>query len=103
MTPWPPADGWSALSAMSVFPDVAEACWKYSKPDGRLIITVQHPRVEGLLNLLKSIKIVEGFSMHEHYGFDPECLPKIFYRLKLIKKERWGFGCNNLFVFKKTE
>lgn len=88
---------------MSAFPDVAEVCWKYLKPDGRLIITVQHPRVEGLLNLLKSIKIVEGFSMHEHYGFDPECLPKIFYRLKLLKRERWGFGCNNLFIFKKTE
>ncbi len=88
---------------MDVYPAVAKACWEYLKPHGLLIITVQHPRVEGLLNLLKSIRIVEGFSMHEHYGFNPECLPKIFYRLKILKRECWGFGCNNLFIFKKTE
>ena len=86
---------------MDVFSDVAKACWKYLKPDGQVIITVQHPRVEGLLDLLKDLRIVEGFSMHEHYGFDPECLPRIFNRWKLIKRERWGFGCNNLFIFKK--
>lgn len=86
---------------MEVFPDVAQACWKYLKPGGQVIITVQHPRVEGFLDLLKDLRIVEGFSMHEHYGFDPECLPRIFNRWKLIKRERWGFGCNNLFIFKK--
>lgn len=88
---------------MDIYPAVAKACWEHLKPHGQLIITVQHPCVEGLLDMLKSIRIVEGFSMHEHYGFNPECLPKIFYRLRLIKRERWGFGCNNLFIFKKTE
>ncbi len=86
---------------MDVFPDVVQACWKYLKPDGKVIITVQHPRVERILDLLKDLRIVEGFSMHEHYGFDPECLPRIFNRWKLIKRERWGLGCNNLFIFKK--
>ncbi|MDE0015051.1 MAG: methyltransferase domain-containing protein [Candidatus Poribacteria bacterium] len=86
---------------MEVFPDVAQACWKYLKPGGQVIITVQHPRVEGFLDLLKDLRIVEGFSMHEHYGFDPECLREIFNRWTLIKRERWGFGCNNLFIFKK--
>lgn len=87
---------------MNSFPDVADACWKYLKPDGKIIITVQHPRVEGLLDQLKDLKIVEGFSMHEHYGFDPECLPEIFSRWNLVKKERWGFGCNNLFIFERS-
>ena len=86
---------------MEVFPDVAQACWKYLKPGGQVIITVQHPRVERLLDLLKDLQIVEGFSMHEHYGFNPECLPEIFNRWTLIKRERWGFGCNNLFIFQK--
>ncbi len=86
---------------MEIFPKVADACWKYLKPDGQVIITVQHPRVEKLLDLLKALRIVEGFSIHEHYGFNPECLPNIFNRWKLIKWERWGFGCNNLFIFEK--
>ena len=86
---------------MDIYPDVADACWKYLNPGGKIIITVQHPRVEGLLDQLKELQIVEGFSMHEHYGFDPECLPVIFNRWKLIKKQRWGFGCNNLFIFEK--
>ena len=86
---------------MAVLSDVADACWKYLKPDGQVILTVQHPRVEGLLDLLNALGIIEGFSMHEHYGFDPECLPEIFNAWKLIKREQWGFGCNNLFIFEK--
>lgn len=86
---------------MDVLPSVADACWKYLNPGGKVIITVQHPRVERLLDLLKVIRIVKGFSIHEHYGFNPECLPNIFNMWNLIKKERWGFGCNNLFIFEK--
>ena len=86
---------------MAVFPSVADACWKYLKPRGQVVITVPHPRVDKLLDLLKQLKLVEGFSMHEHYGFNPNCLPDIFHRWKLIKRKRWGFGCNNLFVFEK--
>ena len=86
---------------MDVLREVAAACWESLKPGGQVIITVQHPRVEPLLDLLKALKIVKGFSMHEHYGFNPECLPDIFNRWQLIKKERWGFGCNNLFIFEK--
>lgn len=86
---------------MDVLREVAAACWEYLKPGGDMIITVQHPRVEPLLDLLKTLKIVKGFAMHEHYGFNPECLPDIFNRWQLRKKERWGFGCNNLFIFEK--
>ncbi len=86
---------------MNALPSVADACWKYLKPNGQVIITVQHPRVERLLDLLKVVGIVEGFSIHEHYGFNPECLPNIFNQWNLIKWERWGFGCNNLFIFEK--
>ena len=88
---------------MEVYSDVADACWKYLSPNGLLICTVQHPRVEKLLDLLKELKIVEGFSIHEHYGFDPDCLPEIFNQWVLIKRERWGFGCNNLLLFRKRE
>lgn len=86
---------------MANYPAVEKACWKYLKPNGHLIITVQHPRVEKLLDGLKALRIVEGFSMHEHYGFNPDCLLDIFSRWTLIKREHWGFRCNNLFLFRK--
>lgn len=86
---------------MNLLPEVVDACWDYLNRGGQVIITVPHPRVDGLLNLLKALRVVEGFSMQEHYGFDPECLPDIFNRWKLVKRERWGFGCNNLFIFRK--
>ena len=86
---------------MDELPKVANACWDHLKSGGHIVITVQHPRVEGLLDFLKTIRIVEGFSMHEHYGFDPDCLPDIFNRWQFVKRERWGFGCNNLFLFGK--
>jgi len=41
--------------------------------------------------------------MHEHYGFDPKCLPKLFSRWVLVKKERCGLRCNNLFIFEKAD
>ena len=88
---------------MDVLPRVVDACWKYLKPCGNVIITVPHPRMDGLLDLLKALRLVEGFSIHEHYGFDPGYLLTIFNsnRWKLLKRERWGFGCNNLFIFEK--
>ncbi len=86
---------------MDSLPEVADVCWDYLKPGGQVVITVPHPRMDGLLMLLKKLQLVEGFSMHQHYGFDPECLPDIFNRWQLVKRERWGFGCNNLFLFGK--
>ena len=87
---------------MDVLPKVADVCWDYLKPRGHVVITVPHPCMDGLLTLLKTLRIVEGFSMHQHYGFDPECLPDIFNRWQLVQRERWGFGCNNLFLFGKS-
>ena len=84
-----------------VLPEVADACWKYLKPSGRVVITVPHPRVDRLLEMMKRLRIIEGISIHEHYGFNPECLTDIFKYWKLVKKERWEFGCNNLFIFEK--
>jgi len=87
---------------MNVLPTVASGCWEHLPPGGQVVITVQQPRVERFLDLLKRLGMVEGFSMDQHYGFDPVCLPLIFnHSWQLLKKERWGLGCNNLFVFGK--
>lgn len=89
---------------MDTLPRVVDACWKYLKPYGHVVITVPHPRMDGLLDLLKALRLVEGFSIHEHYGFDPQYLPAIFNsnRWQLLKREHRGFGCNNLFIFQRN-
>ena len=78
---------------------VADACWDYLRTDGRVIITVPHPFVDKILDVLKFFRIIKGLSLEEHHGFNPETLPDIFNRWKLRKKERWEFGCNYLFIF----
>ncbi|MXV78118.1 class I SAM-dependent methyltransferase [Candidatus Poribacteria bacterium] len=78
---------------------VADACWNYLTPYGRVIITVPHPFVDKILDVLKFFRIIKGLSLEEHHGFNPEVLPDIFNRWKLCKKERWEFGCNYLFIF----
>ena len=80
---------------------VAETCWNSLTPGGRVIITVPHPYVDGILKVLKSFRIIKGLSLEEHHGFNPECLPDIFCQWKLIKKERWELGFNYLFIFEK--
>ena len=88
---------------MDVLPCVVKACWKYLKPGGQVIITVPHPRIDKLLELLHKLRIFEGFSTQQHYGLDPDCLPEMFKQWKPIKRERWCLGCNNLFIFEKSE
>ena len=80
----------------------ADICWNILKPNGRVIITVPHPFVDTILNVLKFLRIVNGLSLDEHYGFNPEYLPNIFSRWKLIRKVRWQLGLNYLFIFEKT-
>lgn len=81
---------------------LAEACWKMLVPKGRVIITVPHPCVDNILNILKTLRIIEGLSIEEHHGFNPEELPYIFNRWTLLKKERFELGCNYLFIFEKS-
>ena len=82
---------------------VVNACWKYLNPGGQVILTVPHPRVDRLLDVLKKLRIIHGFSMHDHYGFNPECLPDVFKSWRCLKKERWQLGCNYLFIFEKPK
>ena len=84
-------------------PCIVDACWKHLKPGGKVILTVPHPRIDGFLHLLNKLRILEGFALHEHYGFDPETLLHLFKEWRLIKKERWELGCNYLFIFEKPE
>ena len=72
--------------------------------NGRIIITVPSPQVDSILSVLQRFKIVDGMSVDEHYGFDPSQTETLFMepKFKLIHKESFQLGLNNLFVFEKV-
>ena len=77
---------------------VADACYNYLRPNGKIIITVPHTLADKILNILKLLRMIKGLALQEHYGFNPEQLPYIFKQGKLIKKKRWELGLNYLHI-----
>ncbi len=83
---------------------LAESCHAALKPGGRVLVTVPSPRVDELLHVLSKMRLIDGMSMHEHYGFEPANTPGIFSEpsFRVIEHRRFQFGLNNLFVFEKA-
>ena len=78
-------------------------CREKLKENGLLIITVPSVWVDYLLCILKFIRVIDGMSLEEHYGFNPETIIKIAMEanFELYRKKKFQLGLNNLFVFKK--
>lgn len=73
------------------------------KPGGRLIISVPHPFVDRILDVLMFLRLIEGQAVHEHHGFDPAELRALASDgLRLASKTTFQLGLNNLFVFEKV-
>jgi 2-polyprenyl-3-methyl-5-hydroxy-6-metoxy-1,4-benzoquinol methylase len=81
---------------------VAE-CGARLKPGGRLIITVPAPAVDGILRWLLRLRLVEGMSLEQHHGFDPEQTLALAAAagLERVTRRRFQLGLNNLFVFRR--
>jgi SAM-dependent methyltransferase len=86
-------------------PQWARACARLLNPGGYLVITTPSPMVDPILSLLKSIRLIDGMSLEEHYGFDPRCVPSVFSvgEMKLVKARKFQLGFNNLYVFQKMD
>jgi SAM-dependent methyltransferase len=86
-------------------PDVqarlSDACAGLLRPGGRVVVTVPSPRVDAILHVLMRLRLVEGISVHEHYGYRPSDTPTLFPapRFALLTHRRFQLGLNNLFVF----
>ena len=104
-----PFDAITMLAVLEHIPehqqkDLACACFEYLVAGGRLIVTVPSAMVDGLLRPLTRLRVVDGMSLEQHYGFDPRTTPRLFSDagLRLIRHERFQLGLNHLFVFAKS-
>ena len=98
--------------SLAVFEHLSDAEFSESKDSlpnllngkGRLIITVPHPAVDIILDVLIFFRLIAGQSVEQHHAFDPLRI-KDFQseKLKLICHKRFQLGLNNLFVFEKVE
>ena len=96
------------LAVLEHIPDeeqykLSNDCFNYLEPSGRVIITVPSPFVDHILWILTKLRLIDGMSLEEHYGFMVDNVPMIFNseQFKLIKQKRFQLGLNNLFVFEK--
>ena len=109
----PAEGGWDAVTMLAVLehvptleqPALAAACHDLLKPGGRVIITVPARAVDQILAALRFLRLIDGMSLEEHYGFEPKDTPGIFSApgFRLIHQSRFQGGLNHLFVFERTE
>lgn len=83
---------------------LAELCAALLEPGGRVVITVPSPRVDAILHVLLKLRLIDGISAHEHYGFEPKATPQLFPapRFRMLRRTRFQLGLNNLFVFERV-
>ena len=84
---------------------VASACARLLKPGGKIVITVPSPQVDVILKVLRALRLVEGMSLEQHFGFEPREVGPLFTGagLTLVAQQKFQLGLNNLFVFQRLE
>lgn len=101
---------YDAIFGLAVFEHFSEEDLVLSAPtisemlsrNGRLIVTVPHPVVDKILDVLMFFRLIDGQATEEHHGFEPDDLIKYFSSsLKLVKHEKFQFGLNNVFIFER--
>ena len=82
----------------------ADNCVFRLKPGGLLIITTPSPHADYILNILMALRLIDGMSLMEHYGFNPQQIHTIFSMpsLNLVKSVKFQMYFNNLFIFQKV-
>jgi 2-polyprenyl-3-methyl-5-hydroxy-6-metoxy-1,4-benzoquinol methylase len=83
--------------------NLVKACADLLRDGGRVIITVPSPSVDYILSLLQKLRLIDGMSLAQHFGFDPQDT-KLLFRppvFNLCCQVRHRLGLNHLFVFEK--
>jgi 2-polyprenyl-3-methyl-5-hydroxy-6-metoxy-1,4-benzoquinol methylase len=89
---------------MSEYAILTAGCRRHLKPDGRLVITVPSPKVDRILHWLAALYLIDGMSLEEHHQYNVDQTTQIFPApdFRLVHRERFQLGLNNLFVFQHT-
>lgn len=107
----PAGDLFDAITMLAVMehipPDeqqkLVRDCYQWLKPSGLVILTLPSPKVDHILVLLRSIRLVHAATLHQHFGFDAHEALTIFGSagFSLVHASKFQLGLNNLFVFRK--
>jgi hypothetical protein len=108
----PKDSGWNAVTMLAVLehiptseqPALAAACHELLCPGGRVIITVPAKAVDHILAVLRWLRLIDGMSLEEHYGFEPADTERIFSApsFRLLHRSKFQLGLNHLFVFERN-
>ena len=81
----------------------ARECYRVLAPGGRIVLTVPHPFVDKILDLIVFLRLADGMAHEEHHGFDVDETVPIFeaagFELEAVRP--FQLGLNRLFVFRK--
>jgi SAM-dependent methyltransferase len=108
----PPDAEWDVVTMLAVLEHIppaeqiriAAACARLLRPGGRVIITVPSPAVDHILAVLRRLRLIEGMSLEQHYGFAPADTVRIFAppAFRLHRRETFQLGLNHLFIFERV-
>jgi 2-polyprenyl-3-methyl-5-hydroxy-6-metoxy-1,4-benzoquinol methylase len=104
-----PDAAFDCITMLAVFehaedPDaLAAECHRLLSPGGRAVLTVPHPAVDPILDVLMFVGLADGMSTEEHHGFDVGQTVPIFERagFRLHAARSFQLGLNRLFVFER--
>jgi 2-polyprenyl-3-methyl-5-hydroxy-6-metoxy-1,4-benzoquinol methylase len=103
-----PFDVVAALAILEHIPDenqseFATGCAACLKSGGRLVLTVPSPRVDDVLCILKTVRVVDGMHEEQHHRYDPRTAVATLERTGLVLERHSTFelGLNHLLVFRK--
>ena len=84
-------------------PAWSEAVPALLAPGGRLVITTPSPAVDRLLDLLITLRLLDGMDTDAHHGFDPRDVRGVFQGgpMEVEVSARFQLGLNHLFVFRR--